>query len=365
MLVCLSPNGSTVHHGREAPDRLLVGTSRGVAVLQRSGSRWSATEQALPDSHISCLYLEQSSGRVLAGAHTGGLFASEYGRGPWSPVSPEFDDLNVYTVASWRGAGTDVRWYVGVEPAALYRSFDGTHFVELASLQKAGDTSKWTFPGPPHYAHVKNIVVDPAGTGTIYVGIEQGGLFRSRDWGDSWSELDGVALNSDHVYRDIHRLLLVPSRPARLMVTTGDGFKISDDGGESFRLIDGAFREIAYPDALLMAPDDESELYVAGASYPPDQWRTVGRADASVVRSRDGGRTWTPLRNGLPGKLTGNIEAMSLATWPGGLELFFGTTAGEVYSSADRGNTWQPALIGLAPISKTGHFRVLAEAGAS
>lgn len=364
MLVCLSPNGSTVHRGREAPDRLLVGTSQGVVVLTRSGNRWSTTERALPDSHISSLHLEPSSGHVLAGAHTGGLFASDNGHAPWLPVSPVFDDLNVYTVTSWRGADTNIRWYVGVEPAAIYRSYDGSNFVDLTSLRQAGDTSKWTFPGPPHSPHVKNVVVDPADTGVIYVGVEQGGLFQSTDWGDSWSELDGVSLNSDHVYRDIHRVLLAPSRPAQLMVTTGDGFKVSDDGGKTFRLIAGASNHIAYPDALLMAPDDESELYMAGALYPPNHWRTAGRADASVVRSRDGGTTWTPLRNGLPGTLTANIEAMSLATWPGGLELFFGTTAGEVYSSADRGDTWQPALIGLPPVSKAGHFRVLDEAAA-
>ena len=79
-------------------------------------------------------------------------------------------------------------------------------------------------------------------------------------------------------------------------------------------------------------------------------------AGARVSRSTDGGRNWEVLRNGLPDRMQGNIEAMALEDWGGGVSLFAATTAGEIFASDDGGDSWQLIATGLAPISKGGHY---------
>ena len=95
-------------------------------------------------------------------------------------IPPE-DALNCAEV------GGQVRLYVGTQPAHLFKSDDlGETWHELESLRSVPSVPKWSFPGPPHIAHVKNITFDPRDPRTIYTSIEQGGLLRSRDEGLTW-----------------------------------------------------------------------------------------------------------------------------------------------------------------------------------
>jgi photosystem II stability/assembly factor-like uncharacterized protein len=100
-------------------------------------------------------------------------------------------------------------------------------------------------------------------------------------------------------------------------------------------------------------------LLVAGAAGAPPEWRRTGRANASLLRSRDGGRSWERLGRGLPTPLRASIEALSAHRWPGGTSLFLGTTDGEVYGSDDGGDTWGVVARGLAPVSQSSHYRDL------
>lgn len=75
-----------------------------------------------------------------------------------------------------------------------------------------------------------------------------------------------------------------------------------------------------------------------------------------MIRSRDGGQTWHEIRNGLPEVMRGNIEAMGLHEWNGGITLFAGSATGEVYSSEDQGDSWSLIAAGLPAISKVQHY---------
>jgi hypothetical protein len=116
---------------------------------------------------------------------------------------------------------------------------------------------------------------------------------------------------------------------------------------------------IGYPDALVVVPGQENLMFMAGARGSPRTWREARRAEAHIGRSHDGGATWELLSEGLPIPLDGNVEAMSLMSWPGGFELFAGTTAGDIYCSDDEGEHWVKIVAGWPAISKTGHFRIL------
>ena len=172
---------------------------------------------------------------------------------------------------------------------------------------------------------------------------------KSTDSGKSWTELSGF-------YEDVHRVVLSPQHPEHVYIATGDGiYRSTDEGGAWQRLTDQQDR-IAYPDALILHPEQDGLAYTAGAIRGPGAWRTTHDADARVGRSRDHGNAWEILGNGLPDHIRGNIEAMSMNLWPGSFNLFAGTTDGDIFASDDGGDTWDTIVSGLAPISKGGHY---------
>ena len=85
---CLAPNGMSVYRGEGAASRLLVGTAKGVAVLERApGQDWRLTGTELDGKHISSLLIEPVNGGVYAGVHRGGVFFSPDQGRTWEPRS--------------------------------------------------------------------------------------------------------------------------------------------------------------------------------------------------------------------------------------------------------------------------------------
>ena len=58
------------------------------------------------------------------------------------------------------------------------------------------------------------------------------------------------------------------------------------------------------------------------------------------VRSRDHGRSWDTEPKGFAVAPCANIEALTMACWPIGYELFVGDTEGTVHMSEDGGDSW-------------------------
>jgi photosystem II stability/assembly factor-like uncharacterized protein len=149
--------------------------------------------------------------------------------------------------------------------------------------------------------------------------------------------------------------MLVPSRPSTMFMTTGIGLYRSEDGGARWERLTGADFRLAYPDHIVMSPDEKT-LFMSGAADHPGMWRKTHDAGTAVVRSRDGGRNWELLDRGIPATARCNIEAMSLVAYPGGFSLFVGNTDGEVYASEDGGDTWSRIAESLGAVSKGNHF---------
>jgi photosystem II stability/assembly factor-like uncharacterized protein len=162
------------------------------------------------------------------------------------------------------------------------------------------------------------------------------------------------------MFEDVHRLLISPADPRHMYVSGGAGLWLSDDAGATWQNTTDHEHEIGgYPDQLLYDPHNPALMFVAAAKDTPNAWRETHFAGARVARSRDGGRKWEVLTNGLPDRMQGNIEAMSLDSSGGAVTLFAATTAGEVFASDDGGDRWYVAVADLAPISKGGHFQPL------
>jgi photosystem II stability/assembly factor-like uncharacterized protein len=354
MAICLSHGGQTIYSSASPSNDLLVATIDGVIFLNREGygDPWRVKRRALEGRHIIALVIEPKSKTIFATMHNGGVAASEDFGETWDYRNQGIGSENVYCITC-ATHGDRVKLYVGTEPAHLYLSEDlGNSWREISSLRTVPSISKWTFPAPPHDAHVKNVAIDPNNGNTIYTCVEQGGLFKSTDGGETWKELQGF---ND----DCHRLLIKPSNSNELILPTGYGFYRSHNGGETWEEITERVSRIGYPDPLVFNPNNENLMFLAGAEADPFHWMETKSANPRIARSRDGGNSWEILGRGMPEHLDANFEAMTLEAWDGKCTVYAGNTDGDIYATEDEGENWVKVVEGIPSLSKTIHYTIL------
>ena len=360
-IACLAPNGMNVYRGNQPATRLLVGTCKGIAIFERApGQDWRRAATLLEGQHISSMVLEPVKGGLYAGVHRGAVFFSGDRGDTWEARGGGITIEHVYSLAYAVADGKPVI-YAGTEPPGVFRTRDEGHsWEELPGWRDMPGKDKWLFPMPPHIPHAKTIAVDPRDPRVFYVGVEQAGLFKTTDGGQTWRELDSYSRPDDESYRDVHQIVLRPNHPDELYMTTGMGLYCSKDGGDSWSHLTyrNTFR-IGYPDKLIFSPQDDRTMFVCGSHANPGTWIKLHTADAAVMVSHDAGESWSLALTGMPEPLSANLEAMCLYGWPGGFDLFTGTTDGKVYFSADGAQSWRLIGSDLAPVSKVEHYRLL------
>jgi photosystem II stability/assembly factor-like uncharacterized protein len=344
-----------------AASRLLVATTDGVAILDfdRGAKRWVKSGVGLAARHVSALLFEPSRGGVFAGTHGQGVFFSGDRGETWTAAGEGLTLANVFSLECAR-RGSEVTLLAGTEPVMLFSSTDyGQSWRAHPSLDGLAGRDKWTFPAPPHVAHLKSIAVHPAEPDVYYACIEQGALLQSKDAGRTWHEITTYAHPDDRWYRDVHKVVPTASDPRRIYMSTGVGVYRTDDRGNTWRKLTGTDFPIGYPDHLIVSPNHEETVFVVGASTSPNVWRETHAAKSIVMCSRDAGAKWAPAASGLPVAGRAAIEAMSVAIEGARYDLFVANTDGEVYASGDEGTSWQLIATGLAPVSKAMHAKYL------
>jgi photosystem II stability/assembly factor-like uncharacterized protein len=244
--------------------------------------------------------------------------------------------------------------YAGVEDAALFRTTDGGRtWRELSGLRGHGTGPQWQ-PGAGGMC-LHTIILDPSNSGRIYVAISAAGAFRTDDGGSTWRPINR-GLRSQYipdptaeVGHCVHHVTMHPSRPSTLFMQKHWDVMRSDDAGDSWREVSGNL-PTDFGFVIDVHAHEPETVYVVpiksdGEHYPPD-----GRL--RVYRSRTGGEEWEALTNGLPQKdCYVNVlrDAMSVDTLdPCG--VYFGTTGGQVYASADGGDNWSPIVRDLPAV---------------
>ncbi|MBL8549555.1 MAG: hypothetical protein JNJ73_06200 [Hyphomonadaceae bacterium] len=358
MLVCVSPNGGVEYAGPQPLGAIKVATIDGVHTFQREpgATQWRRGPASLQGIHVGALLYEPASGALFAGAHAdGGLWRNKDGE-TWERLS--FPMTHIYSVqAQKRKQG--VRLWVGTEPVGLFFSDDlGDTWTECEALKRVPEHENWTFPSPPNIGHVKGLAWHDSDPDRIYVMVEQGGLYLSKDAGKSFTELKGYLIGHQEMYRDAHRICIPPSNPNLLFFATGDGLCRSFDGGETWTyLMPRGPGRIGYPDAMFIDPHNEKMVVVGGPRLGPELWCKTAHSESTVLVSYDGGDTWVDKGADLGAPVKGNIEAMGCYATPSGSTYLVGTATGQLFISENACDSWTLIADDLPPISKAGHYR--------
>ena len=316
---------------------LAVGTDGGVYRYARQGGTWELRGTGLEDAAIGCVIWDGGAAdRLMASARRKGVFRSEDGGKSWRPL---LQDVDAWCVA----VAPDGTLYAGVEPAGVLRSRTaGEEWEELDTIKMLPTYQSWSFPQPPHIAHVRSFVFSKRDPRTIYGGVEVGGAIGTTDGGDSWREL------REGIYLDVHNLAIAPGSADVLYAATGRGFFRSHNSGVSWEMACQGLHSI-YMRPIALHPRDPQRLFTAAATGSPPTWNRPEGAATIIYRSANGGTDWEPIMEGLPPTLHGAVDAMAVD-----LEdtdtLYAGTTEGQVLVSRSLGDSWQVLAQGLPPV---------------
>jgi len=373
--------------------RVLVGTKKGAFILTADGKRkhWKISGPLFAGWEIyhvkgspvepNRLFASQTSGwfgQIIQRSDDGGKTWECPGDGPTStPDGMPKGESNKFVYEGEVGThkwydGTQHPWefkriwhlepsltdpetvYAGAEDAALFKTADGgATWRELPGLRSAKG-HLWQ-PGAGGRA-VHTILLDPRNANRIFIAISAAGVFRTEDGGKTWKPVNR-GLKSPFALPDpdaevghcVHRIAMHPSRPEVLFMQKHWDVMRSDNSGESWREVSGNLpSDFGFP--IDVHAHEPETIYVVPIKSDSEHFPPDGKL--RVYRSRTGGNEWEALTQGLPQKdCYVNVlrDAMAIDSFdPCG--VYFGTTGGQVYASADGGDAWKPIVRDLPAV---------------
>jgi photosystem II stability/assembly factor-like uncharacterized protein len=358
--------------------RVLVGTRKGAFVLTSDGKRqaWDISGPHFAGWEIYHLKGSPADPNRLYASQCTSWFGqliqrSDDGGATWEPVGNEFQYDGETGTHQWYD-GTPHPWefarvwhlepsltdpdtvLAGVEDAALFRSSDGGQsWNELAGLRGHGSGPSWQ-PGAGGMC-LHTIIFDPTDADRIFVAISAAGVFRTDDGGTTWRPVnrglhsEGIPDEDAEVGHCVHSLAMHPSRPEVLYMQKHWDVMRTDDAGESWDEVSGDL-PTDFGFAIDVHAHEPETIYVVPIKSDSEHFPLDGKL--RVYRSRSGGNEWEALTDGLPqSHCYVNVlrDAMAVDSLDS-CGVYFGTTGGQVYASADAGNSWAPIVRDLPAV---------------
>ncbi len=374
------------HKSPELPDvmsdRFYLGTRKGLFTFERERSgRWEMCSEQFLGDPVPMLLADQRDGTLYAALELGHfgtkLHRSDDVGKTWTeldpPAYPEKPDdapeildpfrnspipWSLEKIWSLESSGNDEpeALWCGTLPGGLFRSEDRGESWKLNSgLWDRPERAKWAgggydFPG------IHSIAVHPSDSRDVVVAISCGGVWRTRDGGETWKQcahgmfydFNPEQLETDPEGQDPHRLVRCPSAPEQMWVQHHCGiFRSMDDGTSWQNVVNVAPSGFGF--AVAVHPNDPETAWFVPARK--DEMRYPVGGEFIVNRTRDGGASFEACRKGLPeGKAYDLVYRHALEVDGSGERLVMGSTTGSVWISEDGGDSWQVLSSHLPPI---------------
>ena len=342
---------------------LLVGTKKGGFIVEGDArrERWSIRGPLCGGWPIHDMTFDPTSGTLYAGGGSAwygpGVFRSADLGETWTISSDgmTYGDDGPKISKVWNVTPAYGAVYAGVDEAGLFRSDDGgVSWRHIAGLTDHPSRPKWQ-PGNGGLC-LHTIVPHPADPARLWVGISAVGVFETVDGGATW-ETRNRGVRADFLPdphpefgQCVHKVAMTAGEPEHLYQQNHCGVYRTADGGRSWQEITaGLPSEFGFP--MVAHPRDPRTAWVVPLNGA-DQGRYTPEGRAAVWRTRDRGNSWERLAAGLPQEhayLGVLREAMAVDRLdPAG--VYFGTSGGHLYASADEGTSWRLVSDTLPPV---------------
>lgn len=365
-------------------DRFYAATHKGLFTVERSASGWAVTQVSFLGENATMLLHDPRDGMLyvaLALGHFGvKLHRSSDGGKNWEectvPVYPEFTDedqqkqadagevgarrdfTKLHEIWELTPGGSDqpgLLW-AGTIPGGLFRSSDrGSTWELVRSLWDRDERWMW-FGGGKDSPGIHSIAVRAENRQHITLGVSCGGAWVSEDGGETWNNRS-QGMRAEYMppeeagnpnVQDPHRLAQCRARPDSLWVQHHNGIFHSTNGGMLWEEIENVqpsvfgFAVVAHPE------DPDTAWFVPGVK---DECRVPPGGKLVVTRTRDGGKTFESLGQGLPETHCYDIVYRhGLDVDASGNRLAMGSTTGSLWISENGGDAWQCISSNLPPI---------------
>jgi photosystem II stability/assembly factor-like uncharacterized protein len=352
---------------------LLVGTRKGLWMLAADSSRrgWDVAGPMFLGHIIQHAVLDpRDRSTLLVATRTGHLGptvfrSTDLGR-TWTEASrpPAFSAGDPHgralRAAFWLTPGHSSEtgtWYAGGSPQGLFRTEDGGDTWSPVSgwndHPNFTEWSEWPEQGTPDGSMLHSVNVDPRDPAHLYIGLSSGGVFESTDGGADWAPLNkGCEANfvpdPDPEYgHDPHCVRLHPAQPDRIYQQNHCGiYRLDRPETRWTRIGDnmpGEVGDIGFPIELHPRDPDTAWVFPMDGT---DVWpRTSPDGRPAAYVTRDGGTSWTRQDAGLPDRGWMTVKRQAMCTDQADpLGVYFGTTSGEVWASADEGERWHQVM---------------------
>jgi photosystem II stability/assembly factor-like uncharacterized protein len=348
-------------------DRILVSTRKGLVTVARAGNGWTVADMAFAGAPVTAALSDARDGTLYAALKHGHfgpkLHRSGDGGRTWAEIAvPAFPAdtpgtpslIQIFTIEPG-GPGQPGRLWIGAVPAGLFRSDDGGDNWQLVrSLWDVPERPKW-FGGGNEDTAMHTVSPDPRDPGRVFVAISCGGVWDTPDSGASWM-LRGDGLVAAYMppdqanvreVQDPHRVSRCATNPDVMWMQHHNGIFRSTDAGANWVQLKPPGDDFGF--AVAAHPKDPQTAWFVPAIK--DEIRLPRDGALAVTRTRDGGKNWDVLREGLP-----QHDAYDLIYRHGldvdatGTRLVMGSTTGALWLSENGGERWQLVNAHLPPI---------------
>lgn len=339
------PKGSTV---------VLVGTEKGLFVFHsKDRKRWKRHGRYFDGLPVHSAVYDPEEGIAYAAVnstHWGATVQRSENLSTWvrGKEGPKYSKKSGWAVKRvWQvetgGPAQPGVVYAGVEPAGLFKSKDqGDSWRLVSGLTSHPTRPKWTPGGGGLCLHT--ILPHPEDRKRMTVAISAVGIFETKDGGKTWeTKHDGMRApyfpkgqQQPEVGYCPHKIARDAENPDTMyMQHHGGVYRFDDRKGKWIDISRGLPSKFGFP---LASGARGGHAYVVPMKGDYDR---VTMGEMAVYRTKDGGRRWQRLTNGLPRPAHLTILREGAATDdqdPVG--VYVTTENGQLFASRDGGDRW-------------------------